>query len=233
MRAPVWLSGVAVAATQLFPSGAAGQSGLSIGPKVGLSISSVRGADAEALDARDHFTAGVVTALGLGDRLALELHGVYVQKGGTMTGTTSFNGTIRYHFDYIEVPLLLRYGLLRGRSVSPGVVIGVAPAFRLSSTHTSGSFSGTTWPRQFVLPKGTDLGVVLGVTLAKPAGRHRLRLDAVYTLGLTRLAGIGYTGTFPSQTQVRDPDVDLKNSAFTMSVGYVFNIAPRFLAGGP
>lgn len=233
MSAPLWLTGVAVATTLLSPSAAAGQCGLSIGPKVGLSISRVRGDDAEQVDARSRFAAGVVTSLALGERVAVEVHGVYTQKGGTMTGTSSFNGTIRYRFDYIEVPVLLRYKVQRGRRLSPGLVLGIAPAFRLNSTRTSGSFSGLAWPRQFVLPKATDVGLVLGVTIGKPAGRHQMRLDAWYTLGLTRLAGIGYTGTFPSQTQVRNPDVDLKNSALIVTVGYAFNVAPRFLAKGP
>lgn len=233
MRAPGWLIGAAVATTQLFPSGAAGQGGLSIGPKVGLSFSSVRGDDAEHVDARSHIAAGVVMSLAVGERLAVEVHASYAPKGGTMTGTSSFNGTIRYHFDYIEVPLLFRYSVHSGRRASSGVVLGIAPAFRLRSTRTSGSFSGTTWPRQFVLPKAADLGLVLGVTIGRSARRHQMRVDASYTLGLTRLAGIGYTGTFPAQTQVRNPDVDLKNSAFTISVGYAFTVAPRFLARGP
>jgi hypothetical protein len=219
--------------TLVFPSALAAQRGLSIGPKVGLSISRVRGDDAEQVDARNRVAAGVVTSLALGERLAVEVHGVYTEKGGTMTGTSSFNGTIEYRFDYIEVPVLLRYKVRRGRRLSPGLVLGIAPAFRLNSTQTSGSFSGLAWPRQFVLPKATDVGLVLGVTVGMPAGRHQVRLDASYTLGLKRLAGTGFTGTFPSQTPVQNPDVDLKNSALIVTVGYAFNVAPRFLARGP
>lgn len=230
MRARALFVGAA-AVVLTVPSAAPGQRGLSIGPKVGLSMSRIRGADAEEVDSRSHFTAGVVTSLALGERLAVEVHGGYVQKGGTMTGTSSFNGTIRYRFDYIEVPVLLRYRLLRGRQLSSGMVLGVVPAF-LRTGRTSGSLSGLAWPRQWVLPKGTDFGLVLGMTVGMPAGRHQIRFDASYTFGLPRFAGTGYTGSFPSLTPVQSPDVDLKNSAFVFTVGYTVNVAPRLLARG-
>lgn len=225
VRAPHYLVAVAVVAAVSLPSAAAAQKGLSVGARLGLSSAGVYGEDAEEVDARYGFTGGLSAALGLSRRLALELDVAYADKGGEMKG--SF-GTLGYHFRYVEVPVLLRYNVLPEGGLAPALVVGVAPAFRLNSTTTSWSGPGPA-PPQFVFPKPVDLGVLLGTTVGTRAGRHAVRFEARYTLGLTKFADLQFTGT----ETAKDPDVDLKNRAWTVTVGYAFNIAPKLFASAP
>lgn len=216
----------AAVVTACLPRAATAQRGFSIGATAGLSLARVSGADAEQVDSRNRFTGGVFALLGVNDRLAFEVDAAYAQKGATMTG--SFDGTITYRFDYIEVPVLIRYNLLPRAHLIPALVVGVAPAFRLNSTSTN-------WvgmppiPKQFVFPKSTDVGLIVGTTVGLPRGRHHLRFDARYTLGLMRLSGTQFTDL--TGGRLENPDVDLKNRALTLTVGYAIRVVPTGLAG--
>ena len=209
------------------PAAMPAQRGLSVGANAGLALASVHGADAGQMDAGSGFAGGVCASLGVSDRLGFEVEVNYTQKYSTMAVTQPVVGTVTYHFNYVEVPVLVRYHLLPRARVAPTLVIGVAPAFRLNSTSTSATWSGSpsTPPTQFVFPKATDVGVVLGAGAGLPAGHHRVRLDGRYTLGLTRFAGKQFTGT----GVVEDPALDLKNGALMVTVSFAFNIAPRVL----
>ena len=227
MRKLAWILAAAVL-TPAFPSATVAQRGLSIGARTGLSTARVHGADAEQVDARTAFTGGASASLGLSDRLALEIDVLYAPKGGTMTGS-SFNGTITYRFNYIEVPVLVRYTVLPRARLRPALVLGIARAVRLNSSSTNASFTGFAYPRQFVFPKTTDNGLVFGATVGAPVGRHQVRLDARYTLGLTHLAGTQFTNS----GTVNDPNIDLKNGTLTLTMGYAFNVAPRLFTRAP
>jgi len=208
------------------PRAASAQRGFSIGTNAGISMARVTGADAEQVDSRNRFTGGVFGLLGVSDRLAFEVGATYAQKGATMTG--SFDGSITYRFDYVEVPVLIRYSLLLRARLIPALVVGVAPAFRLNSTSTNW-MGMLPIPQQFVFPKSTDVGLVFGTAVGLQRGRHHIRLDARYTLGLTRLAGTQFTGLMGGR--VDNPDVDLKNGALTLAVAYGIRVVPTRLAG--
>lgn len=225
MRRSNHILAVAVVTAVLPPSAAWAQDGLSVGARAGLSMARVYGGDAEGVAARNRFTGGISAALGFSRRVALDLDVAYADKGGNMEG--SF-GTLRYHFRYVEVPVLVRYTVLPEARLAPALTVGLAPAFRLNSTTTWWSGTGS-YPPQFVFPEPVDLGLVLGTTVGTRTGRHHMRFDVRYTLGLTRFADLQFTGT----GTVKDPDVDLKNSAWTVTVGYAFSIAPRLFAGAP
>ncbi len=225
MRSLRHVVAVAVVAAVSLPSAQASQDGLSIGARAGLSSARVRGDDAEEVAARNGFSGGITATLGLSRRWALDMDVAYTDKGGKMSG--SF-GTLRYQFRYVEVPITVRYIVFPEAGLAPALVVGVAPAFRLNSTTTAWSGPGPA-PPQFVFPEPVDLGLVLGTTVGTRTGRHSVRLDARYTLGLRRFADLQFTGT----DTVKDPDVDLKNRAWTVTVGYAFNIAPRLFASAP
>jgi hypothetical protein len=225
MRALIQVFAAAVLAACL-PSVATAQRGFSLGANAGLSVARVSGADAERVDWRNRFTGGVFASVGVSDRLAFEVDAAYAAKGATMTG--SFNGTLTYRFDYVEVPVLIRCTLLPTAHVTPVLVVGLAPAFRLNSTSTN--WVGTLpVPQQFIFPKSTDFGLVFGAALELPRGRHRIRVDARYTLGRTRLAALQFTDL--TGGRVENPDVDLKNGALTLTVGYAIRVAPSRIAG--
>ena len=213
------------------PAAMPAQRGLSLGASAGLALASVHGADAGQMDAGSGFAGGVFASLGVSKRLGLEVDVSYAQKRSTMAVTQPVNGTVTYRFNYIEVPVLIRYHVLPSARVAPTIVLGLAPAFRLNSTRTSATWSGSpsSPPTQFVFPKATDVGVVFGAAVGLPTGQHRVRLDGRYTVGLTRFAGKQFTGT----GVVENPALDLKNGALTVTASYAFNVAPKLLTGGP
>jgi Outer membrane protein beta-barrel domain len=183
---------------------------LEVGVQTGASISSLAGSDTEGAGSRvSPFLGGTVVYHRPGSAIGWESGLAFVQKGAT----TGLNGsTFTLAISYLEVPLMVRFGLpLQGSRVIPVFSIGGTVALRSGcslrgdsgsqsiSVGCDDSFFGGAYDL-----KALDFGVSAGTEVDFPIGKRFVFAPSVrYTRGL---AVIGST-----------PDnADARNSVFLL-----------------
>lgn len=185
-----------------------------IGFRAGLSLASFHGGDVgEAADADDMLVsgpesltglcAGVFVAIPITDTLLFQPEALYSQKGATYT---LFGEDLDLKLDYLEVPVLLKARFGTG-AARPAVFAGPAIGFKLRA---KGQFQDQT--EDLDETKGTDFGLVFGAGVDLTAGSGAFVVDARYTLGLSTI----------DDASSDDLRADIKNKAFTLSIGYSF-----------
>ena len=181
------------------------------GVKAGLNVASFGGDDTGGLDPRLGVAAGLQARYDVSPSFAIQVEALYSQKGADDGGGLD-GGTFK--LDYIEVPVLLRFGVPLSRFADAGAYVGPSVAFPVSGEFDSEIGDGLDIDYDGDL--STDVGVAIGVDYyAGPVG-----IDLRYTTGLT---------------DVSDDRASLqgfRNQAFTVSLGYRFGGgAPRYGGG--
>jgi opacity protein-like surface antigen len=147
-----------------------------------------------------------VTFAGRG-RWAFQPEALYVSKGtsygksdltdpvGNVTGSVETSLVI----DYLEFPLLARYGFRPEQTLSPYLLAGTAVGFRTRQDfEISGDIEGKTGVDFF---RPADLGLAFGTGFELGHGRYRGLLEARYTLGILNV------GRDPFSSDVRNGDL--------------------------
>ena len=151
------------------------------------------------------FLGGVYTSFELGSGLMVQPEVLYVQKGAENNNPIG-GGTRTTSLDYIEIPVLAKYGFSTGGSFTPYVAAGPYLAFNMNAEVEQGG--NTTDISDSV--KGTDFGLS-GEVGADISG---FNIGVRYDLGLTGInesTGSGFAG-----------GADTKNRAFFITAGYSF-----------
>ena len=138
----------------------------------------------------------------------LSLHGevAYSSKGRTASGnSTDPNGnatktTDTWSYDYIEVPILLRARLQRGRGTTLLAEAGPSFGFALAGRFTTDTPPGIPALDLKDQMKTVDAGFALGAGMEFPSGPGRLGIDVRYTRGFSDLYDL--SGFSPSINQV-------------------------------
>ncbi len=200
------------------------------GVKVGINFATWKGSDAKingALnfmdteisgsgpDMRTGFAAGLYLRYGIGTNVYLQPEVLYTMKGAKYTATVtdpllgSVDADITTKFDYIEVPILLKYAFTSTSTITPNLSVGPAIAFKTSSKVKAEVF-GIGGSADVPMVKSTDFGICFGGGLDFAMGKSAMALDVRYTMGLSRVMDV----------PIVNPNI--KNSAFTVSAGYAF-----------
>jgi len=164
---------------------------------------------------RNSAGGGIAVTFAGGGRWAFQPEVLYVSKGtsygksdltgpsGNVTGSVETSLVI----DYLEFPLLARYGLRPEETLSPYFLAGAAVGFR---TRQDFEFSGDMEGKfgvDFFRP--ADLGLAFGSGFELGHGRYRGLLEARYTLGVLNVG--------------RDPfSSDVRNGDFLLMAGVSF-----------
>lgn len=232
LRHSIWLvSTVALAAALLVPEPAHAQVGL----RGGVNLTDWFGDDVESTDRKTGLSLGASFGLVSIGPVQLVAEAYYRQKGtgfalaDFQTGETppeELPETVEFGIDYLEIPVLARVNLPPlSNSLGMYVIGGPAFAWRIDcgfetevSTGTSATncddLSSENLGETF---ESYDIGAAggLGFDIALPGRVGALNLEARYTGGLKR---VGADGT------------DVKNRAFSLTLGYSFGI-PGSLGG--
>ena len=184
-----------------------------MGVKAGVNLASLSGAvDSES---RTGFSAGAYFGFGLGDRLALQIEGIYAVRGGRGIGIgadalddTATPSDLR--LTYVEVPLLLRAGY-PGERLLASVFLGPYVAFQTSCSltlddGTEGECDDETRAAWFN-PRSTEYGLTVGGGIDLAVGESTVFVDARYALGLLSIQG-------------GDNPMDLRNGGLTIAGGF-------------
>jgi len=160
-----------------------------VGAEVGYSRSNLGGPDATQLRSREGALTGVFLQVPVAGPLSVRPEVLFALKGGRAQAGLSGGGTAEIEIDlaYIEMPVLLRAGLPRGR-FRPMLFGGVAPALKIgcdlqliapdTPVRASCDKADLAVFREF------DVGFVVGGGLEVQWPQSALALEARYTAGL-------------------------------------------------
>jgi hypothetical protein len=122
----------------------------------------------------------------------------------SMKGADSLSYEIK--MNYLELPTLLVYNIPTGGKIRPNIFVGYYAAFKLLAVAKRMYLSGSEDEELEVKKK--DSGIVFGGSVLIDIGSGKLIVDARYSKGLSKIVESG--------------PVDIKNSAFTLMLGYAF-----------
>jgi len=165
---------------------------ISFGAKAGANFASISGDLTDNIDGRTSFNVGAVASIGVSEKFSIQPELVYSAQGGT-ANIEGQDFTIK--LDYINVPVLADFNIVKGLSIQAGPQIG----FNITSevdTDGEGSSEIETESIEFSLAAGAQYRLDQG-----------LFFQARYGLGITDTSDI----------------LSRKNNVFSLSIGYFFN----------
>lgn len=183
---------------------ASAQESLSFGVKGGLNIAS---ANVEAVgfdispDSRTGLVAGLFVHYPLREQIGLQIEGLYSQKGAKVD---ELGIEVDLRLDYLEIPVLGRFGIRASDDAFVHVVAGPAFAFKLNDSLDVSDFFG--FDEIDIKPFDAGIAVGGGVTF------RNVVVDVRYTHGLVNI----------NDEETLDDFLEVKNRAFSVTVGWQF-----------
>ena len=191
------------------------QSSIAVGPKLGVSITDLRGEDAYVgTSSRGGFCGGLILHLPMSQIFSVQSELLFSQKGTNNQsigyGNVPF-ATGRLRLSYVEVPLLAKLRISPG----PFVEFGPTVSYLLSA---SGEFSSSNSAVD-IRPnfKDFDLGYAAGIGFQDAKGRL---LGLRYSRGLTDVFKVG---NYPATNR----EVRIHNQAFQLYIGQILQSRRR------
>lgn len=158
----------------------------SIMPKAGVNIASMTKAD--NAKSKIGLAVGVEAAYGVANNFELTAGFLYSMQGAKVDGTDT-----KINMDYLNVPILAQYYLVKGLAVKAGVQVG----FNTNAKAKNGDVSA-----DITTNKTVDFSIPVGLSYEYA----NVVLDARYNIGMTKM----FEGA------------DSKNSVIQITLGYKF-----------
>ena len=171
------------------------------GAKAGVNFADLTG-DFDNSDMITSFHLGAVAEIKINEKFSVQPELLYSSQGATSKDKyegISMENTIK--LDYIAVPIMAKYYIAQGLSLEAGPQIGFLVA--AESEYSFGGSSETQDIKDEL--KTIDFGLNFGLGYKLDNG---VNFGARYNLGLSNIAD--------------NDDIELKNSVFQISVGYLF-----------
>lgn len=190
--------------------------GLTAGLKAGMNIANVHGDDVKLAEALGvEFSSNIGLCVGgfvtysLSDMFAIQPELLFTMKGAKME-VAGYKETVKVN--YLEIPVLAKLSIPTPGNVKPSLFVGPSLAIKLSAKAEweEDGESGEEDISEEV--KSTDFGLVFGAGIDFGLGQGKLTVDARYTLGLTKV----------QKPEEEEEEVDMKNGAISIMVGYSF-----------
>jgi len=174
------------------------QAQVRFGVKAGLNLADVSVSDAQGVSfsMKPDFNAGVLAEIHLVGKLSLQPEIMYSGQGSDIKADTVKG---KYNFQFINVPVLLKYEIAHGLFVETGPQLGVLAGAKLKQD------GGSSTDVKDEL-KTADFGWTLGLSYLLPMN---FGVDARYNLGLTNYLKDSGNGS-------------IKNGVFQVGVFYLF-----------
>ena len=183
------------------------------GIKAGVNLANLTGSDVSGVKMNIVFGGGAFVEYSFSPQLAVQPEALFMMKGAKAE-----EGSGKFKFSYIEVPVLLKFKPAMEGNFKPAIFAGPAVSFLMSAKFDPGGdvyefFTGDTITTEQDIKddmKSVDFGVAFGAgfTYMMQNGGG-VTFDARYTLGLAKI----YDTT---------EDVNVKNGVFSFMVGYSF-----------
>lgn len=182
------------------------------GLKAGLNLANLSGDDAGSPDSKTAFAFGGFFSYQFSPMFAIQPEIYYSMKGATDNMT--FEGAtvdITYTFDYIEIPLLIKFMIpIQGSNVNPAIFAGPHIAMN-TAAKIKAEYRGQSEEEDIDDIKSTEFGLQFGGSVGFPVGNGELGFDIRYIAGLSTLFDV-------------EGDPDVKNSVINFNLYYGFNL---------
>ena len=196
MKKELFILAIAIAAT-----GSVNAQDVKIGAKVGLNLANITGDfDGDDLDAKTGFNLGVFAEISLSDKLIFQPELLFSTQGAK-SEETNYNYSLK--LNYLNIPLMIKYAVTDKFALELGPQVGF-----LLSANEEETFNGETASDEEDVKdyfKSIDFGLNFGASFDVS---EKIIIGARYNLGLSNISDI--------------EDINVKNSLFSLSVGYRF-----------
>ncbi|UTN06120.1 PorT family protein [Flavobacterium bizetiae] len=188
-----------------------------LGVKAGLNLSSLSFDESELNSSnKTGFTAGIMVEIPLAKNFSLQPELLYSQQGTKSSFSDSDVTNSHYKstidLNYLNIPVMLKYYVLKGLSVQAGPQIGI---LLKANNKYQDNFLGYENHESFDLKDyatGLDTSVNFGLGYQF---KDKFYTDARYNLSYSNVFKEGDVGHFINN--------DMKNRVFQITVGYFFN----------
>lgn len=190
-----------------------------MGVKVGLNMSNMYGDDVEGTDMKLDFGVGAFLTYNFMAQFAVQPEVLYMRKGSK---EEAFGVTAKWSIDYIEIPVLLKYGFPMEGKIKPSLFAGPAVAFIMSSKFKVENEEIDAKDGM----KSMDIGIVFGGGLSYQLTSVALTLDVRYTLGMTKFVDHEEFNKLEGTEHIEviqypeDPDVKHNNISIMAGVSF-------------
>ncbi len=182
------------------------------GLKAGLNLANLSGDDAGSPDSKTAFAFGGFFAYQFSPMFAIQPEIYYSMKGATDNMT--FEGAtvdITYTFDYIEIPLLLKFMIpIQGSNIKPAIFAGPHVAIN-TTAKVKAEYQGDSQEEDIEDFKSSEFGLQFGGGVGFPVGKGELGFDIRYIMGLSTIFDV-------------EGDPDVKNSVINFNLYYAFSL---------
>ena len=182
MKKLMMIAAMMIAAVSANAQNEVGQ--ITLQPKVGINISKITGDGAKTTVG---LAAGVEAEYGVAENFGLTAGVLYSMQGYKAEGADKKSA-----MDYINIPILAQYYVVKGLAIKAGV----QPGFLVRASYDGNSFSDACKKFDFSIPVGLSYEY------------QNFVLDARYNIGLTKT--------------IKDASEKTKNSVFQITLGYKF-----------
>lgn len=183
-----------------------------IGLHLGGSSTTLVGDDVGDLESILGLKAGASAAFSLSGNLGVQTGVDYTEKGAALADS-DFDEKLK--IDYVEVPILLRYGIPVDGPVSPHVVAGTAVSFNIGCEFTEefeGQSASFDCEDEGLEAASIDVGLMAGAGVSYAvSGPMAVTLEILYNFGLTNV-------------DAGDDPLDVANRAWAFLLGIEFPI---------
>lgn len=157
---------------------------LTWGIKAGVNISDFYGDDIGSTDARTGFSGGLLFNYRFNDYWAIQPEILFSTKGADVeSGLTGENGPAEYELGYLNIPVLAKFYIPAGPTLTPNLYVGPEVGFKLYGESNNSDIDEQLKDAEFGIAFGAGLDLNLG---SDPANFIRTTgLDLRYSLGLT------------------------------------------------
>lgn len=145
-----------------------------IGLKGGINVADWGGEDADNIDAKIGFHVGGFANFVVGKKFSIQPELVYSTQGGKIDRP---GDDTKIRFNYINIPVMVKYELARGLNAEFGPQFGFAVSRKMKTGDVTVDVNDNY--------KGFDLGLGLGASYDIPSSP--VGIDARYVFGLSRL----------------------------------------------
>ncbi len=192
---------------------AAQETPASLGALVGANVADQAGQDVFVPHDKFGLIGGLSGTLRFSDRWAVQLDGLYVEKGGRENNDRDpddpFDDNLSLR--YLEFAVLVKFALASG-GARPELFVGPSFAYELSCSYDTapgGASSPVDCPEAGLQTRSLDLGIAFGADVEIPLGSGHLVIDGRGIVGLR---------SFDDS----EANLDYRNRILALMVGYRF-----------
>jgi len=189
-----------------FAQDEAGKGIIAKGFKAGLVMANLSSDNISENDMKLGFAGGAFITYAFSPQFAIQPEVMYCMKG-TKFSMEGAEDDLKYNFDYLVVPIMLKYMIPTEGNVAPNFFAGPEVGFLLSAKAKMGGEEADMKDEL----KSVDFGLGFGAGVDFKMESTTIMFDARYTLGLSNIADDTEGGDF-----------SVKNTAlmFTLGIGF-------------